>query len=158
MKDGMIDVWCMTFGEPLTDEEKDDVVSKALNRGKGTDLLSETPFVNSMATCDCSYCKAIREAKEAMTATKVIEQREAGIKKHAKAFGDAVDLLLQFDCGTEPTEFQGLPIRFAPIEPDLESEAVSKWLRDCEKAIAEQLGMSEAWIHVSINGDFLCSL
>ena len=175
MRNGMIDVWCMTFGEPLTDEEKDDVVSKALNRGKGTDILdkepsednetlydkwlreeeaieaadnimTEAPFVNSMATCDCSYCKAIREAKA----------KQETVERHAKELKKATELLLSFDCGTEPTEFQGFALKFNDIKADPDNKAVNKWLRDCEKEIAKAFNMSEAWIHISINGSFLC--
>lgn len=98
-------------------------------------------------TCDCQYCRDIREAKA----------KEEALKKHKAELDKAVDLLLSFN-SEEPTEFKGFDFRFEPIEPDHDNEAVRKRLRKCEKEIAKELSMSEAWVHISINGDFLCSL
>lgn len=114
-------------------------------------ILRDAPFVNSIAdgTCDCSYCRAIREAKIKEQANK------EAVKKHREELDKAVDLLLSFDT-EEPTHFKGLNFKLEPVDPDLDTEAVRKWLRDCEKEIAKELNMSEAWVHVSINGEFLC--
>ena len=122
-----IDLWCATFTE-----EKGSVFVSSIEAG----------------TCDCQYCRDIREAKA----------KEEALKKHKAELDKAVDLLLSFDCNTEPTAFKGFDFKLEPVDPDLESEAVSRWLRECEKEIAKAFGISEAWVHISINGDFLCSL
>lgn len=58
-----------------------------------------------------------RDKDSRMTATKVIEQYEAGIKRYAD--------------------------KFELIKPDLDNEATRKWLRDCEKEIAKAMSVSD---------------
>ena len=96
-----------------------------------------------------------RGANEAATWIDELK-KEAVIASHKKELDKAIELLLSLD-DTEPTHFKGFAVKFVDVEPDYEAKLARDYLLDMEKKIAEHFGMSEAWVHISINGEFLCS-
>lgn len=116
------------------------------------EVKEATTFTSSIedGSCDCSYCQAIRRGKA----------KQEAMERHAESLKNAIDLLLSFDLDIPQPVFQGFDLAYEPepIEPDPDEVATTEYLRAMEKAIAAHLGMNHAWVHISINGDFLCSL